>query len=104
MGSIKYMDEEILSKKATAVLIKELGPVEAIRFINMPKKKRLESVKRHREWQKSLDKDPFFGKVFSQDLRNQRNHRETKIFKDQDLTPSPFHKMTPFQSKGLIFC
>jgi len=46
-------------------LIKELGPVEAIRFINMPKKKRLESVKRHREWQKSLDKDPFFEKVFS---------------------------------------
>ncbi|MFH1335352.1 MAG: hypothetical protein ABII96_02450 [Candidatus Zixiibacteriota bacterium] len=73
MGSIKYMDEEILIKKATAVLIKELGPVEAIRFINMPKKKRLESVKRHREWQKSLDKDPFFEKVFSQDLRNQRN-------------------------------
>ncbi len=67
------MDEEILIKKATAVLIKELGPVEAIRFINMPKKKRLESVKRHREWQKSLDKDPFFEKVFSQDLRNQRN-------------------------------
>jgi len=29
MGSIKYMDEEILIKKATAVLIKELGPVEA---------------------------------------------------------------------------
>jgi hypothetical protein len=73
MGSIKYMDEEILIKKATGVLIKELGPVEAIRFINMPKKKRLESVKRHREWQKSLDKDPFFEKVFSQDLRNQRN-------------------------------
>ena len=67
------MDEEILIKKATAVLIKELGPVEAIRFINMPKKKRLESVKRHREWQKSLDKDPFFEKVFSQDLRNQRD-------------------------------
>ena len=67
------MDEEILIKKATAVLIKELGPVEAIRFINMPKKKRLKSVKRHREWQKSLDKDPFFEKVFSQDLRNQRN-------------------------------
>jgi len=53
-------------------MVKELGPVEAIRFINMLKKKRLESVKQHREWQKSLDKDPFFEKVFSQDLRNQR--------------------------------
>ena len=58
------MDEEILIKKATGVLIKELGPVEAIRFINMPKKKRLESVKRHREWQKLLDKDQFFNEVF----------------------------------------
>ena len=64
MGSIKYMDEEILIKKATGVLIKELGPVEAIRFINMPKKKRLESVKRHREWQKLLNKDQFFNEVF----------------------------------------
>jgi len=54
-------------------MVKELGPVEAIRFINMPKKKRLESVKRHQEWQKSLYKDPFFEKIFSQDLRNQRN-------------------------------
>jgi len=60
----KGMDEEILIKKATAVLIKELGPVEAIRFINMPKKKRLESAKRHREWQELLKKDRFFNKVF----------------------------------------
>jgi len=47
------------------VLIKELGPVEAIRFINMPKKKRMESVKRHREWQKLLDKNRFFKEAFS---------------------------------------
>jgi len=54
-------------------MVKELGPVKAIRFINIPKKKRLESVKWHRKWQKLLDKDPFFEKVFSQDLRDQRN-------------------------------
>jgi len=34
-------------RKAIEVLIKELGPVETIRFINIPKKKRMESVKRH---------------------------------------------------------
>jgi len=39
MGNIKYIDEEILIKKATGVHIKELGPVEAIRFINMLKRK-----------------------------------------------------------------
>lgn len=52
------MEKEIVIKKATEVLFRELGPVEAIRFTNIPKKKRLESVKRHREWQKLLDKNP----------------------------------------------
>ena len=65
MKSAKYMDEEAVVKKAMKVLIKELGPVEAVRFINMPRQKRLESVKRHREWQKLLDKDQFFAEVFS---------------------------------------
>jgi hypothetical protein len=55
MKAIKYMDEELMVKKAIKALIEELGPVEANRFINMPRKKRLESVKRHREWQKYLD-------------------------------------------------
>ncbi len=64
MKSIKYMDEEVVIRKAMEVLIKELGPVEAIRFINLPKRKRLESVRRHREWQKLLNKDRFFNEVF----------------------------------------
>lgn len=61
----KYMDEEVLVKKAINILIKELGPVETIRFITMPKKKRVESVKRHREWQKLLDKDKFLDEIFA---------------------------------------
>ncbi len=59
-----YMDEEVVIKKAIEVLIKELGPVETIRFISMLKKKRIESVKRHREWQKTLDKSKFFDEIF----------------------------------------
>jgi len=65
MNSVKYMNEEIVIKRAMEVLIKELGPLEAIRFINMPKKKRLESVKRHREWQKTLNKGRFFDEIFA---------------------------------------
>ena len=65
MRAIKYMDEDIMIKKAIKVLIGELGPVETIRFINMPRKKRIDSVKRHREWQKSLEKDKIFKEVFS---------------------------------------
>jgi hypothetical protein len=36
----------------------------------MPKKKRIESVKRHREWQKQLDKEKFFNEVFSTKSEN----------------------------------
>jgi hypothetical protein len=60
----KYMEEESVIKKGVQVLIKELGPVEALRFMNLPKKKTLDSVRRHREWQKLLDKDSFFDEVF----------------------------------------
>lgn len=63
MKSAKYLDEEIVIKKTTEVLIRELGPVEVIRFTNIPKKK-LDCVKRHREWQMLLDKDQFFKEVF----------------------------------------
>lgn len=64
MKTVKYMDEELVIKKAINVLIKELGPIETIRFISMSKKKRIESVKRHREWQKLLNKAKFFDEVF----------------------------------------
>jgi broad specificity polyphosphatase/5'/3'-nucleotidase SurE len=65
MRSLKYASEETVIKKAIEVLIKELGPVETIRFINIPKKRRMESVKRHQQWQKTLDKDRFFNEVFN---------------------------------------
>ena len=65
MRAIKYMDEEVVIKRGMEALLKELGPVEAIRFVNIPKEKRVESVKRHREWQKSLDKEHFFDEVFA---------------------------------------
>ena len=64
MRTIKYMDEEIMVKKGIKALIRELGPMEAIRFINTPRRKRIESVRRHREWQKHLDKERFLGQVF----------------------------------------
>ena len=64
MKAVKCMDEELMVKKAIKALIVELGPVEAARFINMPRKSRIESVKRHRVWQKSLEKDKFFKEVF----------------------------------------
>jgi hypothetical protein len=65
MSVLKYTDEDTLVKKAVEVLLRELGPVDTMRFVAMPRTKRLESVKRHREWQKTLKKDPFFDEVFT---------------------------------------
>ena len=62
--NLKYITEEELVTKAISVLLKELGPVETGRFMTLPQKKRIESVKRHREWQKTLDKDEFFRIIF----------------------------------------
>ena len=62
----RYMDEEELIQRGVDALIRELGPVEAIRLLNMPRKKRMESVKRHRAWQKQLKRDDFFKEIFGQ--------------------------------------
>jgi len=34
------------------------------RFLSIPLEKRVESVKRHRDWQQTLDKDTFFDEIF----------------------------------------
>ena len=64
MKAVKYMDEEVVIKKGVDLLIKGLGPMEAIRFMNLSKERKIDSVKRHRAWQKQLDKDRFFNEVF----------------------------------------
>jgi len=64
MKVAKYMDEDELIRKSIEVLMEKIGPVETIRFINIPRKKRIESVRRHRQWQKMLDKNKFFDEVF----------------------------------------
>ena len=66
MTNVKYMSEDVVIKKAIEALIEELGPVEAIRFINIPKRKRMESIKRHRKWQNMLDKSMFFDENFTE--------------------------------------
>jgi len=65
MKSAKYMNEDNIIEKGVDLLIKGLGPVQAIRFMNISKEVKMESVKRHRLWQKQLDKDKFFKKVFN---------------------------------------
>ena len=64
MKTEKYLNEEELIRKAIKALLQELGPVETARFVNLPRPKRIESVKRHRQWQKALDKDQFIKEIF----------------------------------------
>lgn len=60
------MEEEKLVEVAIDALLDRLGPVETNRFLTLPRKKRMESVKRHRQWQQQLDKDAFFDKIFAE--------------------------------------
>ncbi|MBP8984386.1 MAG: hypothetical protein KBG12_01355 [Syntrophobacterales bacterium] len=64
MKAVRYMDEELVIRKGVDLLVKGLGPVEALRFMSIPRERRIESVKRHRSWQMQLDKDKFFDEVF----------------------------------------
>ncbi len=61
-----FLTDESLMAKAIEILINTLGPVETGRFLSLPRKKRIESVRRHHLWQSTLDKDEFFHKIFSE--------------------------------------
>lgn len=65
MKASTYTEEEQLITKAVTVLMRELSPADVLRFLTMPRKKRLDSVQRHRQWQAQLSKDTFFKRVFS---------------------------------------
>ena len=58
------IDDALLVEKVVSILFKEIGPVETGHFFSIPQKERNESVKRHRKWQASLNKEQFFGEVF----------------------------------------
>ena len=64
MKSAKYLDEDKVIHRGVTVLLKELGPVESMRFLSLQQKKRMESVKRHRAWQRTLQREQFFDEVF----------------------------------------
>ena len=64
MKATKYMDDEIVIQKGVELLLKGMGPLETLRFLNFPRERRVDSVTRHREWQKHLDKKLFLDDVF----------------------------------------
>ncbi|NCQ18674.1 MAG: hypothetical protein COZ80_02745 [Ignavibacteria bacterium CG_4_8_14_3_um_filter_37_9] len=65
MNQSEYINEEELLNKAIRLLTEKLGPLETSRFLSIAGKRRSESVKRHHQWQNSLDKEKFFKSVFN---------------------------------------
>lgn len=64
MKSHTYLPEDEVIRYALEALMTALGPVETFRFLTLPRRRRLESVRRHRQWQASLEQERFFDKVF----------------------------------------
>ncbi len=72
MKLTKTISENELLQRGIEILFRELGNYDAIRFLSIPRGKRLESVERHRKWQKTLDKNAFFDEVFDVNHQNIR--------------------------------
>jgi len=56
--------EDKMIRRGLEALLAALGPVETVRFLTLPQRRRLESVRRHQQWQASLDQEWFFDQVF----------------------------------------
>ena len=59
-----FLQEDEMVRRAVDALMATLGPIETARFLTLPRRRRLDSIIRHRRWQDSLDRDRFFDQVF----------------------------------------
>ena len=64
MSEHTYLREDEMIRRAIEALLRDLGPVEATRFLTLPQRRKVDSVTRHRLWQEGLDRDRFFDQVF----------------------------------------
>jgi hypothetical protein len=60
----EFINEDELFNKAIRLLTEKLGPLETSRFLSIASKKRMESVKRHQQWQSKLNKEKLFKEIF----------------------------------------
>ena len=51
--------EDKMIRRGLEALMAALGPVETVRFLTLPRQRRLESVQWHQQWQASLDQEQF---------------------------------------------
>lgn len=72
MREHSYLEEDEMVQKAIEALMEALGPIETVRFLTLPRQRRIDAVTRHRRWQDSLDKDLFFEQVFGPQATSER--------------------------------
>jgi hypothetical protein len=65
MKSNNVIQENTLIHKALTVLIKNFGVLETNRFLSIINNKKIDSIKRHQNWQDQLNKDDLFKKIFN---------------------------------------
>ena len=53
-----------LIQKAVSILLEKLGPADTNRFLTILPQDRIDSVKRHQQWQDKLNKKVFFKEIF----------------------------------------
>lgn len=66
MKTAKYLDKKNVIERGVKALHRELGPVEARRFIAMASHKHGDSVARHRKWQRSLNAEEFISQIMAE--------------------------------------
>jgi hypothetical protein len=64
MSTSNFLPEEMMIKRGLEALMRELGPVEAARFMSLPRSRYRDYVQWHREWQAGLDAQQLFDQVF----------------------------------------
>jgi hypothetical protein len=72
MKPLEYLTEDELIRRGVDALMQALGPIETARFLRLRQKQRVESVRRHREWQAGLDTDKFLREVFGEDAGTEK--------------------------------
>lgn len=60
-----YLEEDEVVRRAVEALVRDLGPVEAMRFLSLHREHVFDSIAQHRQWQDRLDKERFFDEVFN---------------------------------------
>lgn len=64
MNTHVYLPEDEMIRRAVNALVGAIGPIEAGRFLALPRTRRIESVQRHQQWQATLNASEFFEQVF----------------------------------------